>query len=115
MTSPKTEHHAGKDMRIILLFNELHLYLIESLDMAEPEAIYVIDRYRISETNLSTTLSKLIRRAGLEVWPKLFQNLRSSRKTELINEFPMLVVCEWIGNRPQVAMKYYLQVNEDHF
>lgn len=35
--------------------------------------------------------------------------------TELANEFPIHVVCEWIGNSPDVARRHYLQVTEEHF
>ena len=50
----------------------------------------------------------------MKPWPKLFQNLRSSRQTELAERYPIQVVCEWIGNSEAVAAKHYLQVTEDH-
>ena len=53
--------------------------------------------------------------AGLQRWPKLFQNLRSTRETELADDFPIQVVCDWIGNTEAIASKHYLQVTEDHF
>ena len=59
--------------------------------------------------------AKIIRRAGLKPWPKLFQNLRSTRETELADQFPIQVVCDWIGNTEAIAAKHYLQVTEDHF
>ena len=48
-------------------------------------------------------------------WPKLFQNLRSTRETELTERFPVHVVCAWLGNSVPVAAKHYLQVTDDHF
>ena len=51
----------------------------------------------------------------MQPWPKLFQNLRSTRETELADEFPMHVVCQWIGNSQPIAAKHYLQVTADHF
>ena len=54
-------------------------------------------------------------RAGVEVWPKPFQNLRSSRQTELEQEHPTYVVCEWLGNTPGVAFKHYLTVTDDDY
>ena len=53
----------------------------------------IITRYRSAAQNLRTTFEKIIRRAGLEPWPKLFQNLRSTRETELAETFPIHVVC----------------------
>jgi hypothetical protein len=45
----------------------------------------------------------------------VFQDLRSSRETELAERFPIQVVCEWIGNSPTVASRHYLQVTDEHF
>jgi hypothetical protein len=53
--------------------------------------------------------------AGLKVWPRLFQNLRSTRETELTDTFPLHVVTAWIGNSQLVARKHYLQVTDEHF
>ncbi|HBR19874.1 MAG: hypothetical protein A2Y13_04095 [Planctomycetes bacterium GWC2_45_44] len=51
----------------------------------------------------------------MKPWPKLFQNLRSSRETELTQKFPLPVVCAWMGNSQLVAAKHYLQVTDKHF
>jgi integrase len=113
--SPKTEHHPGGDCRQIPLFAELRPYLEEAFEEAEPGTEYVITRYRDSNTNLRTQLQKIIRRAGLKPWPKLWQNLRSTRETELAETYPIHVVCQWIGNSQAVAAKHYLQVTDEHF
>ena len=65
--------------------------------------------------NLRTRLLWIIKRAGLQPWPKLWQNLRSTRETELADQFPAHVSAAWIGNSVAVAVKHYLQVTEDHF
>ena len=65
--------------------------------------------------NLGTTFQKIVRRAGLKLWPKPFQNCRASRQTELEQDFPTYVVCSWLGNTPNVAHKHYLTVTSDHF
>ena len=69
----------------------------------------------MSASNLRTTFTKIIRRAGVKVWPKLFHNLRASRETELAAEYPIHVVCEWIGNSAAIAAKHYLTVREEDF
>ena len=69
------------------------------------------DRY----ANPRSTMQKIIKRAGLKVWPKLFHNLRASRETELAAEHPIHVVCEWIGNSPRVASEHYLRVTDADF
>ena len=112
--SPKTEHQ-GKPSRTLPLFPELRPLLMEAFEQAEDGAEFVIGRYRDASQNLRTHACRIIRRAGMEPWPKLFQNLRSSRETELAETYPIQVVCAWIGNSPQVAAKHYLQVTDDHF
>ncbi len=115
VTSPKTEHHEGKGYRAVPIFPELRPYLADAFDAAEPGAEHVIARYRDANANLRTQLLRIIRRAGPPPWPKVFQNLRSTRETELAESFPMHVVCAWIGNSQPVAAKHYLQVTDAHF
>jgi hypothetical protein len=69
---------------------------------------------RMKNANLRTQLERIILRAGLKPWPKLFQILRATRETELAETFPIHVVCQWIGNSEVIAKKH-LQVTEDHF
>ncbi len=113
--SPKTEHHPGKEAREVPLFPELRPYLEEVWEQAEPGEEYVITRYRNGNANLRTQLVRIIERAGVQQWPRIFQNLRSSRETELTEEWPIQVACAWIGNSEAVAKKHYLQVTEKHF
>jgi len=75
----------------------------------------VITRCRDTAVNLRTQLTRIVGRAGLTPWPKLWQNLRSTRETELAEAFPMHVVCRWIGNSQPVAAKHYLQVTDEHY
>jgi hypothetical protein len=64
--------------------------------------------------NLRTQLQKIIRRAGLTPWPKLWQNLRSTRATELANEYPAHTAA-WLGHSTLVAQKHYWQVTDEDF
>ena len=61
----------------IPLVPELRPFLEKCFDMAKPGAKYVITRYRRSNANLRTQLERIIKRAGLEQWPKLFPVLTS--------------------------------------
>ena len=58
---------------------------------------------------------KIIRRAGLEPWERVFQNLRASRQTELSQHFPAHVVCGWMGNSEAVAGEHYLHTTDADF
>jgi integrase len=119
--SPKTEHHPGKATRTIPLFPELREHLQAGFD---PQVVYVVDeRMRASaqgkagwrNCNLRTQFERIVKRAGLTPWPRLFHNLRSSRQTELAESFPSHVVCDWLGNSEDIARKHYYQVTADHF
>ena len=110
----KTEHHDG-GTRHIPIFPELYPNLRECFEQAELGQEYVVAHYRGGSENLRTRLTSIIKKAGLEPWPKLFQNCRSTRETELAEQFPLHVVCQWIGNSEAVAAKHYLQVTEDQF
>jgi hypothetical protein len=113
--SPKTEHHEGKASRLVPIFPELRPYLLEAFDQAEPGSEYVVTRSRDGGANLRTQLERIVRRAGLTPWPKLFHNLRATRETELAESFPLHVVCAWIGNSQSIAARHYLQVTDEHF
>lgn len=121
--SPKTEHH-GKGSRLIPLFPELQVALEEAWDLAPEGAVYVVDeKYRNAantatgwrNVNLRTTFEKIVKRAGLKPWPKLFHALRSSRETELAQEFPLHVVTAWLGNTPAIALRHYLLTTDSDF
>ena len=113
--SPKTEHHKGKESRLVPIFPELVDILKQGLAKADEKDGFVVLKCRNATQNFRTTFRKIVKRAGLKSWPKLFQNLRSTRQTELCEEFPSHVVSAWIGNSESVAKRHYLQVTEDHF
>src|SRR5262245_16789258 len=107
--SPKT------GQRWVPIFPELRPYLEECFELAEEGAVHVITRYRDSNANLRTTFTKIIRRAGEKPWPKVFHNLRASRETELAADYPIHVVCEWIGNSAAIAANDYLTVRAEDY
>ncbi len=113
--SPKTEHHEGKNGRWVPIFPELQPYLLEVFSQCADGEQSVITRYRNYTQNLGTQLRRIVKAAGLKPWPKLWQNLRATRETELAECFPAHVVSAWIGNSVAIAAKHYLQVTEEHF
>jgi hypothetical protein len=70
--------------------------------------------------NLRSEMTRLLRRAGVSGWPRLLHSVtlqegRASRQTELQREFPLHVVCSWLGNSPRIAQQSYLLFTEDDF
>ena len=70
---------------------------------------------RSKNSNLRRRFKKIVGRAGLQPWPKLFQNMRASRATELVKDFPEHVVTAWMGHSKKIAQKHYLQVTEEDY
>ena len=83
--------------------------------MAAEGTEQVVTRYRDASQNQRTTMLKINRRAGSEPWERVFQNLRASRQTELNQQHPSDVVCDWLGNTEAVASEYYLRTTESDF
>lgn len=114
--SPKTEHHTGKATRLIPMFPELKEQLKLQWEQAEEGGSpYVIDRWRGTESAMRTHFRRIVFRAGLPEWDRLFQNLRASRATDICNEYPAYVEAQWIGHSEKIAEAHYLQVTDDHF
>ena len=113
--SPKTEHHEGKGKRWVPLFPELREVLEEAYRARGEGQEQVCEAATFASVNLRMGLLRTLRKAGIEPWPKLFANLRSSRETELVDNFPIQVVTKWIGHTPEVAKMHYLQVLDRHW
>jgi hypothetical protein len=122
--SPKTEHHPGKDCRTIPIFGRLRPFLEEAWELAPEGAEHVVgDGYLAAANtpggwrncNLRSQMERLVKRAGLTPWPRLFHAMRASCETDLAQVFPIHVVTAWLGNTPKIAMKHYLTVTENDY
>ncbi len=122
--SPKTEGH-GQGQRVIPMFARLRPYLEEAWTMARegqtnviPEDMYLPAAHGPRgwvNCNLRTTFEKIVKRAGLEAWPRLFHALRASCESDLAREYPITTVCKWIGNTVSIAARHYVQVTDADF
>ncbi len=108
----KTAHHEDGGIRVVPMFPELADLFQKVFDEAEDGAVHVISRYRSGGVNLRTQLLRYINRAGLKPWPKLWQNLRASRATELADKFPSHVCPAWLGHTEKVADAFYRTVSD---
>ncbi len=109
--SRKTEHHEGGAYRDVPLFAEVRGPLMDVFDMAEPGTERVITDYQPG-ANLFTHFRRIVKRAGVKPWPRLFHNMRATRQTELASEYPLATVCAWIGNTRAIAAGHYLQLTD---
>ena len=106
-TAKKTKR--SKSSQWVPLLPELEPFLLAAFVEADSDATFCIERYRTQDVNLRTHFQRIIKKAGVKAWPRLWYNLRASRETELANEFPIHVVAEWLGNSPVIAAKHYLR------
>ena len=113
--SPKTKRYEGKASRVVPIFPELRPHLETAFDQADEGQVHLVTRYRSSRCNLRTQLTRIIENAGLEPWPKLWQNLRASRATELAAEYPAHVAAAWLGHSTAVADRHYWRVTDADF
>ncbi len=114
--SPKTERYAGHETRQIPVFPEIATLLRDAFEQAAEGEQYVLPMLQDrTGAALRKPLMAAIRRAGLEVWPRLWANMRSSRQTELEQHLPTFAVCAMLGNNERTASKHYLQLTDDHF
>jgi len=105
--------------------SELRPILDEAFEIFGNKSDYVVaaPQYRAAantamgwkNANLRSEMTRLLRRAGVSGWPRLCHSMRASRQTELQREFPLHVVCSWLGNSPRIAQQSYLLVTEDDF
>lgn len=117
--SQKTEGQ-GKASRRLPLFPELVPLLTEAREVSPKDCEHVVWRHRKSSArattqNFRTQFKRIILKAGLEAWPRLFHNLRASRQTELTRRFPAHVVSDWLGNSEAIAAAHYLQTTGADF
>lgn len=106
--------HKTPPVRSCPIFPELRPHLLRAREMAPAGAEFVQTRYG-HDDNILTTLQKIVAKAGLVPWPKLMQNLRATRETELLAHYPAKDVTSWLGNSPQVANRHYAMTMQASF
>ena len=127
--APKTERHAGKDIRKIPFFPHMKNALREAFEQADEGSIYVVEKhaplylrglkertYISRQGNLGTVFKKIILRAGIVPWKKLIHNLRASFETDLLNgkhgNFGPHVIAYWLGHSVKVMLEHYGRIQK---
>jgi hypothetical protein len=109
---------------VIPLFPLLREYVEAAFDQAEEGSTYMFpDEWRVRAmgedgwggANMRATFAKIIRRAGVEPWPRIWHTLRASCESDLAQSFPLAKVTKWLGNTPSVALRHYVDPTEAAF
>lgn len=75
----------------------------------------VVTRVHDPRLNLRTQFQRIIERAGVAAWPRLFHNLRASCATDWDDRFPNHVAAKWLGHSVTIGATHYLQMRDEHF
>lgn len=113
--SVKTEGHEGHAVRVVPIAPELRPILQDLFDRAEVGEEAVVPRLRDPAMNLRTQFERIVAKASVKPWPRLFHNMRASCATDWVERFPAHVVAGWLGHSPMIAAQHYLQTRDAHF
>lgn len=108
--SQKTgERHCPIFPMVMPYFNEAYF---DSPDGAKR----IITHFNSAASITALMRKHIVRTLGeSRMWPKVMQQLRSTRRTELEELFPNHVVNDWLGHDGKTAEQHYLQVTPEHW
>jgi integrase len=112
--SPKTEHHEGREQRIVPIVPELQPILADYVRSCKSREELLFPSLP-SSVNLRNRFKRLLSKAGVTAWPRLFQNLRASFSTDLVERFPSHVAAAWCGHTVAIQQSAYLIQRDAHF
>jgi integrase len=112
--SPKSESTEGRGHRLVPLFPEIRGLLLEAYEEAADGAEFVVASYR-GDANLRTEFARILERANVPAWPRLFHALRGSRATELHAAYPAKDASAWMGHGVGVALRHYATARGETF
>ncbi len=104
--SVKTEGHEGHAVRVVPIAPELRPILQDLFDRAEVGVEAGVPRLRDPAMNLRTQFERIIAKASVKPWPRLFHNMRASCATDWVERFPAHVVAGWLGHSPMIAAQH---------
>jgi len=102
-------------LRFVPMLPEVRQALTEARDAARDGAVRCVEEYLENCANLRQQFGRIIRRAHVESWPRLFHNLRASCRTELQESLPDHVINKWLGQSSRVAQDHYLTPTDEHW
>ena len=109
----KVEHHPGRGRRVVPIFEALRPHLERAYRERAPGAVYVVPRARGGQ-NLGTQAKRIIEKAGVKPWPKLFVNMRGSCSDDLERRaIPEKAINAWIGNTARMRQRHYHSVRPE--
>ena len=109
----KVEHHPGRGRRVVPIFESLRPHLERAYRERAPGALYVLPRARGGH-NLGTQAKRIVEKAGVKPWPKLFVNMRGSCSDDLQRQgVAEKAINVWIGNTARMRHRHYHSVRPE--
>lgn len=109
----KVEHHPGRGRRVVPIFAALRPHLERAYRERAPGAVYVVPRARHG-ANLGTQAKRIIEKAGVKPWPKLFVNMRGSCSDDLERDgVAEKAINAWVGNTARMRQRHYHAVRPE--
>ena len=100
--APRRTTTRGRELGLIPIFPELRPYLEDAHELADRGDRVCHHAIPGRERESADSARADYSQGRSEPWAKPFQNLRSTRETELAETYPIHVVCAWIGNSEAV-------------
>ncbi len=99
--------------RFVPLFTELRRQLEALRSQTGDPTGLIATKYAPNTTYVA--IRQMISKAGVPLWERLIQNLRSSRANKIYREFDELAESAWIGHSARTAQNHYLHLLESDF
>lgn len=110
----KTERYKNGGDRVVPICPLLARELERQLEEMPDDEHYVV--YENRRASFDSGFRRILFNAGLQKWPKTFQNLRSSCENDWVAEgIPAHVVAEWMGHSVKVQEAHYLRVLPEYY
>ncbi|MEM9167028.1 MAG: tyrosine-type recombinase/integrase [Planctomycetota bacterium] len=106
----KTARATGRREREVLMEPELESVLLRGHELARNNSVILRGM-----ANPQRDMKVIVRRAGLEVYPKPFHAWRTWRSLSWKAQYPEIVVDKWLGHSNSVARQHYGAVPEHYY
>lgn len=114
-TNRKAQEAGQFETRPVPMFPELRKAFQEYRDTLPEGTTGKVFPNCLNGQALTSRFAKILKRAGVAQWPKFFQNMRSTRDTELRRKYPEQDVNLWLGHTKEVPLYHYMQMTDSLF
>jgi len=113
--SPKTAAMPNHAVRSVPVSPALQPLIWKLRQQAPLDQEHIVPMVQDPAYNLRTRFQAIVRRAGLQPWPRLFHNLRASCTTDFAQTLPQHEAARFLGQSPVIAASHYLQPRDHNF